>query len=152
MPASYGLADRSASLTAAGRYAEIKTTATDRAYVTEIGVSVAVAGASPSVGLIRANAVGVTPTSPKTAQAEDTAALATGVTSAVAWGTQPTLPGTPIYFRRVALPATLGAGWVWTWPSDGPLVIPVSAALLIDLVAISSAVATAIDWYVKFFE
>jgi hypothetical protein len=151
VPAVYSIADRSASLTAAGRLAEIRTTSTDRAYVREIGVTVGVAGASPTIGIIRPLAIGVTPTSPKTVQGEDTANAAGTATSAVAWTTAPTIAGTPLYLRRVTLPATLGAGWVWTFAPE-ELVIPVSSSLLIDLAALSAAVATAIDFYVKLVE
>lgn len=151
MPAGYSIADRSASVTAAARLAELRTTATDRGYIREIGVSVGVAGASPTIGLIRPNAIGVTPTSPKTAQSNDPAQPAGTLTTAVAWGTAPTLPGSPVYLRRVTLPATLGAGWVWSF-GYGELVVPVSSSLLIDLVAISAAVATAIDFYFDLYE
>lgn len=34
--------------------------------------------------------------------------------SAVAWGTAPTVPAN--FFRRVYLPATIGAGIIWTFP------------------------------------
>lgn len=152
MPALYQVSDRSASITAAARFAEIRTAATDRAFVREIGVAVGVAGAAPTIGLIRPNAIGVTPTTPKTAQSLDPAAPAASITSAVAWGTAPTLPGTPIYLARVGLPASLGAGWVWSWNPGEELIIPVSSSLLIDCIALSAATATAIDWYVKYVE
>jgi hypothetical protein len=152
MAATYGVSDRSASVTAAARLAEFRTGSTQRAFIREIGVSVGVAGASPTIGIIRPNAIGVTPTSPKAGQPEDTAAPASTMTSAVAWGTAPTLPGTPIYMRRVTLPATLGAGWVFSWNPGEELVVPISSSLLIDLVAISAATATAVDWYIKWVE
>jgi hypothetical protein len=151
MGAVYEIADRSASLTAAGRLAEFRTTSTDRAFVREIGVSVGVAGAAPTIGLIRANAIGVTPTSPKTVQAADPGDPAGTVTTATAWATAPTLAATPIYLRRIALPANLGAGWVWTFGPE-ELVIPVSGSLLIDLISLSAATATAIDWYARIGE
>jgi hypothetical protein len=109
MPATYAVSDRSASLTAAGRFAELRTAATDSVFIREIGVSVGVAGAAPTVGIIRPNAIGVTPTSPKTGVAEGPWANGTAQ-SAVAWTTAPTLPATAIYLRRVGLPATVGAG------------------------------------------
>lgn len=152
MPAIYQVSDRSASITAAARFAEIRTAASDQAFVREIGVAVGVAGAAPTIGIIRPNAIGVTPTSPKTAQAIGVGAPAATVTSAVAWGTAPTLPATPIYLARVGLPATVGAGWVWAWNPGEELVIPVSSSLLIDCVALSAATATAVDWYVKYVE
>lgn len=151
MPALYAVSDRSASVTVAGRLAELRTTSTDRLFVTEIGVSVGVAGAAPTIGLIRPNAIGVTPTSPKTVQALDPGDPAGTGTTATAWGTAPTLPATPVYLRRVALPATVGAGWVWTF-APGELVVPVSSSLLIDLIALSAAAATAIDFYIQLTE
>jgi hypothetical protein len=151
MPAGYTLSDRSASVTAASRLAEFRTTATDRVYVKEIGVSVGVAGASPTIGLIRPNAIGVTPTAPKTTQALDPGNPAGTLSSAVAWGTAPTLPATPVYLRRVTLPATLGAGWIWSFQPN-ELVIPISSSLLLDLIALSAATATAIDWYIDTYE
>lgn len=152
MPATYAVADRSASITAAARLAEIRTASTDKIYIREIGVSVGVAGAAPTIGIIRPNAIGVTPTSPKTGQAEDSSSPAGTAQSAVAWGTAPTLPGTPIYLRRVGLPATVGAGWVWTWNPGEELVVPVSSSILIDLIALSTATSTAIDFYAKWVE
>lgn len=152
MPAVYSVADRSASLTAAGRLGELRSSATDQLFVREIGVTVGVAGASPTVGLIRPNAIGVTPTSPKTPISESpTNAPTPSAVTAVAWGTAPTLPGTPVYMRRVTLPATLGAGWIWTFGPE-ELVVPVSSSLLIDLIALSAAVATAVDWYIRYVE
>jgi hypothetical protein len=151
MPATYAVSDRSASLTAAGRFAELRTASTDSVFIREIGVSVGVAGAAPTVGIIRPNAIGVTPTSPKTGVAEGPWALGTAA-SAVAWTTAPTLPATPIYLRRVGLPATVGAGWIWTWNPGEELIVPVSSSILIDCIALSAAVATAIDFYVKWVE
>jgi hypothetical protein len=151
MPATYAVSDRSASLTAAGRFAELRTAATDSVFIREIGVSVGVAGAAPTVGIIRPNAIGVTPTSPKTGVAEGPWAL-WHCSSAVAWTTAPTLPATPIYLRRVGLPATVGAGWIWTWNPGEELIVPVSSSILIDCIALSAAVATAIDFYVKWVE
>lgn len=152
MPATYAVADRSSSLTAAGRLAEIRTAATDKVYIRELGVSVGVAGAAATIGIIRPAAIGVTPTAPKTGQAEDPASPAGTAQSAVAWTTAPTLPATPVYMRRVGLPASVGAGWVWTWNPGEELVIPVSSSVLIDLIALSAAAATAIDFYAKWVE
>jgi hypothetical protein len=152
MPATYAVAERSASLTAAGRFGELRTAATDKLYVREIGVSVGVAGAAPTIGIIRPLAIGVTPTTPKTGQAEDPSSPAGTGQSAVAWTTAPTLPATPVYIRRVGLPATVGAGWIWTWNPGEELVVPVSSSILIDCIALSAATATAIDWYAKWVE
>jgi hypothetical protein len=45
----------------------------------------------------------------------------------MAWGTAPTAPTN--FLRRVTLPATIGAGIIWTFPRG--LVIPVSSSIVI---------------------
>jgi hypothetical protein len=148
----YSVADRSATVTTAVRLAELRTTTATRIRIREIGVTVGIAGASPTIGLIRANALGVTPTSPKAGQPHDPSDVAGTASSAVAWGTPPTLPGTPIYLRRVTLPASLGAGWVWNFGPDDLVVAAGPNAILIDMVAISAATNTAIDFYIVWEE
>ncbi len=39
-----------------------------------------------------------------------------------AWTVAPTFAVTPAYFERDLLPATIGAGFEWTWPEDDPFV------------------------------
>lgn len=66
-------------------------------------------------GFGRPGATGITPTSPQTVLAEDGGNTAAGnTTTALAWGTAPTVPAN--FFRRVSLPATIGAGIIWTFP------------------------------------
>ena len=108
---------------------EIITGATHgRARVIELGFFLAAATAT-TIGLGRPQAVGITPTSPVDFLAEDpNDVLATGVVqSAVAWGTGPTIPAA--FLRRIALPATIGTGVIWTFPEG--LVIPVSSSLIL---------------------
>jgi hypothetical protein len=108
---------------------EIITGATPgRAKVMEIGFFLAAATAS-TIGLGRPAAVGITPTTPVDFLPEDpNDVLAAGVVqSAVAWGTGPTIPAA--FLRRIALPATIGTGVIWTFPEG--LVIPVSSSLIL---------------------
>jgi hypothetical protein len=58
---------------------------------------------------------------------EDFAEPAGSTTTALAWGTPPTVP--LFFFRRINLPATIGAGRVITFPRG--LVIPVSSSLVV---------------------
>lgn len=132
--------------------AELRTTATTRIRIREIGVSVGVAGASMTIGVIRANALGVTPTTPKVGLPNDPADAVSIASSAVAWGTPPTLPGTVIYHRRVTLANTLGAGWVWQFQPDEFVVSNGPNAVLLDLVAIAAATPSAIDFYISWEE
>lgn len=108
---------------------EIITGATPgRARVLELGFFLAAATAT-TIGLGRPQAIGITPTSPVDFLAEDpNDVLASGVVqSAVAWGTGPTIP--TAFLRRIALPATVGTGVIWTFPEG--LVIPVSSSLIL---------------------
>lgn len=115
---------------------EILTGATPgRVKVIELGFFLAAATAT-TVGLGRPQAIGVTPTSPVDFQVEDpNDVLATGVVqSALAWGTKPTIP--LAFLRRIALPATIGTGVIWTFPEG--LVIPVSSSLILWNLATNS--------------
>lgn len=108
---------------------EIITGATPgRAKLLEFGVFAAAATAS-NLGLGFPAAVGITPTSPIDFEPEDSDnVLATGVVqSALAWGTSPTPPGK--FYRRIALPATIGTGVIWTFPKG--IVIPISSSIVL---------------------
>ena len=60
-------------------------------------------------------ATGVIPTSPAACVFEDGGNSSTpATTTALAWGTSPTPP--TVAQRRISLPATIGAGVVWTFP------------------------------------
>lgn len=125
--ARYSLASRTSNVTTGNACWELRSTATDRLFVREIGITLAAATAS-TFGLGRPAAIGVTPTSPVTVQAMDAANPAGTGTVAIAWGTGPTIPAQ--FIRRIGLPATIGAGIVWVFGDQG-LVIPVSSSLIL---------------------
>ena len=125
-----------ATATALAVRAEIRATATNRPRILEITVTNA---AATIVTLLmgRSAAIGVTPTAPLTFQALNPADVAAGTTTAIAWGTAPTITGiTPL--QRVSFPATIGAGMTWSF-QDG-LILPVSGSIIFwNLNATSSA-------------
>jgi hypothetical protein len=123
--ARYRMADRTSNITSANACFEIRTAATDRAQVLEVHISLATAAATV-IGIGRPAAIGVTPTSPKTVLPEDSAAPAGTVTTAVAWGTGPTVPAN--FLERFSFPATIGSGAIFTFQQ---LIIPVSSSLII---------------------
>ena len=93
----------------------------------EIGISIVAATAS-IFGIGRPGAIGVTPTSPQTFLDESDGNGPAGLTtSAVAWGTGPTVPTN--FFRRVATPATIGSGVIWTFPRG--LGLPISGSVVL---------------------
>jgi hypothetical protein len=93
---------------------------TNRAYLLELGLSVAVAPTTgPEFILYRSLTQGATPTS---VQPQPEGSLAPTMTAQLdtAWGTPPTLATVPM--RRYAVPNAIGSGIVWTW-YDKPLEI-----------------------------
>lgn len=124
--ALYSLANLTTNVTTANAALELIAASTDRVKVMEIGITQNAATAT-TIGLGRPAAVGITPTSPIALLSEEnTTDVATSKT-ALAWGTGPTAPTN--FMRRIAFPATLGAGIVWSWKNG--LVIPVSGSLVL---------------------
>lgn len=124
--AVYSLGVRTSNVTIANACLEIRTAATDRARIMEMGIFMAAATAS-TFGIGRPQAIGITPTSPVTVLSEEFADPAGTVTTALAWGTGPTVP--TAFLRRVTLPATIGAGVVLTFPRG--LIIPISSSIVV---------------------
>jgi hypothetical protein len=46
----------------------------------------------------------------------------------VTWSAQPGVPAK--FLRIIDLPAVIGAGWIWRWPENAPLIIPKAASLV----------------------
>jgi hypothetical protein len=111
---------------AGAAYADLVATSTDRLRLREIGLFVSAATAT-SVGLIRASTLG-TRTSPVTGLQGDPAEPAATGTTAVAWSVAGTVGST--YLRKMAIPAAIGNGLIWTFgPND--LIIPVSGGVFL---------------------
>jgi hypothetical protein len=106
-----------------------------RLRIMEIGFFLAAATAS-IIGLGRPADIGDTPTTPVDFLPEDPAnILAANVAlSALAWGTGPTVPVS--FLRRIALPATIGTGVIWTFPEG--LVIPANGSIVLWNIAENS--------------
>jgi len=108
---------------------EIRTGATPgRTKLIELGIFLS-SGTASVIGLGRPAAIGITPTTPVDFLTDDpNDVLASGVVqSALAWATGPTIPAA--FLRRIAFPATVGTGVIWTFPEG--IVIPVSSSLVL---------------------
>jgi hypothetical protein len=125
----------------------IRAPATERCAIREIGVTLQGA-TSTRLGLARASVVSVTPTGNFAGQNMVPGAPASGSTLVTGWTTIPTAGGTP--FRRITLPAAVGAAWVWQWPQGEELVVGLGSAIaelcLVNLVAAAPAL---FDFWVK---
>lgn len=82
--------------------------------------------AATDVGLGRPAAVSATPTI-VVPQAEDPAFVAASCTGQVAATTKPTSP--TLFLRRFGIPATIGAGVIWTFPFG--LIVPTGPAEIV---------------------
>lgn len=97
--------------------------------ILEIEVSLTAATAS-SIGLIRQLAVG-TQTNALAPNADDETADAAQARLASTWSAAPTIAASPVYKKRIVLPATVGAVVRWTWDKDRPLVVRPNQSLLL---------------------
>jgi hypothetical protein len=116
--------------------AELRTDANTRARIREIGMFIGSATGS-QYGIGRPAARGVTPTAPKDFLPYDVGDLfiSGAFQSAVAWGTAPTIPSD--FFRRIALPGTVGAGVILTFDD---LIIPASGSIVFWNLTASAAI------------
>lgn len=124
--ARYTLAVRPSNVTIANAAWEIRSGAGSRLRVKEIGLIMAATG-SNTFGIGFPAAIGVTPTSPVDFVAYDAAdpLITNAALSALAWGTNPTVPAA--FLRRFAL-SGVGTGVIYTFDD---LVIPVSSSLVL---------------------
>lgn len=107
------IANRTSNITTAAACLEIRTTSSGRVAIQEIGISLVTAAATV-IGIGVPAAIGVTPTSPVTFLREDTNDQTAVTTTALAWGTGPTVP--TAFYRRWSFPATIGSGIIYTFP------------------------------------
>lgn len=123
----------------------LRAPATERMALRELGVTLQGA-TSTRLGLARATVVSVTPTGNFAGQNKNPLSPASGSTLVTGWTTIPTASGTP--FRRITLPAAVGAGFIWTWPADDPLYVGNGVAIgEICLVNLVAAAPSLFDFY-----
>ena len=123
--AIYSLSLNTTVTTTGAAAMDLRASSANSPRIMEVGLNLLTATAS-TYGLGRS---GNTPTqtSPVLVQAENSADPAGVSGCAVAWSVAPTVPAQ--FFRRVSLPATAGAGVIWTFPRG--LLIPVSSSLVV---------------------
>jgi hypothetical protein len=119
--------------------ANLKTAASDRAKLLEVGVFLSVLPTTPpDIVLARMLAVGTGAITATANVANDPADAAAASVLETAWATtRPTFTTTGPFARRGGIPLTLGNGLIWTFPV--PFVIGVSAGVVLANVAASGA-------------
>lgn len=149
--AKYELGVRTPAAAIGAPYASIIPAAGQRMRIVELGVSVASAATSSSVGLLRTLTVGTATTSQIAAAADPADSVAVGAV-ATAWSTAPTIAATPVYLRRFTSAAAIGPVMIWSWPLDAPLVATNGATTSLVLWNFGAAVAAALDVYLVWLE
>jgi hypothetical protein len=138
----YSFGQNSTVTTSAASAMDILAASTNSPQIMEIGVNLGAATAS-TYGIGRA---GNTPVQTSgIAVLQENPNDPTGLSKiAVAWGTAPTVPTN--FFRRISLPATIGAGVIWTFPRG--LIVAASAAIEFWNLATNSA-SVNVHWVVN---
>ena len=142
----YEVAVRTPAAASAAAYATIHTPAGAKARIREIGAFTSAATLSP-IGLGRPANTPVATTS-VLGQALDPLLGASLNNVDTAWSTAPTAPTQ--FFKRIALPATAAVGVIWAWSAEAPLIVPVSAWVV--LWNFGGSTAAALDVYIKWEE
>ena len=124
--AVYSIANRTTNVTIANPCIEIIAGATIRVKIVEISIVLAAATVS-TFGIGRPAVIGVTPTTPVTALPEDIVDPTGPFTTALAWGTEPTIPAA--FIRRATIAGAVGAGIVFPFPKG--LYIEASKSVII---------------------
>ena len=119
--------------------------ATRIAIVRRVSVTITAATAS-SIGLIRAATAGTASTT-TTGEALNPADGASTAGIVTAWSGAPTISGTPVYLRRIVLPATANTTVTWDF-EDAPIYVEAATPLLLWNYGAGTASASAIsvDW------
>lgn len=121
---------------------QLRTTASKDIRIWEVGCFCSTA-VTLSVGLIRSLTIGATFTT-VTPQADDTSVgTAAGTLCDTAITTTPTVTANT-YLRKAVLPATIGAGIIWTFPMG--LIVPVSAGILLWNLGVATGPAVEGYW------
>ena len=112
--ALYSLAQRTSNVTISNTCWTVISAATNKPKIMEMGLTM-VTGTAIGIGIGRPAAVGITPTTPVNFLDESDGGGPAGLTTAcLAWGTLPTSPTQ--FLRRFFMPATIGAGFIATFP------------------------------------
>lgn len=134
---------RGVAAAAGAAYATIGAAASSRIRIREIGVFLSAATLTP-LGLGRPANTPVQ-TSTVVGQSLDPAdAIASLGSIAASWSTAPTVPAALL--RRAQIPAVAGAGVIWTWSADRPLVVPASAFVVLWNFGASAGAAPDVYW------
>jgi hypothetical protein len=130
--------------TAATNLLNLKATSTTPIRVLEVGINYSVLSTTAyDVGLIRMLAVGTGTITSSAGAPHETGGTSTGVLETAWVTTRPTSTGS--FFRRMTIPLTLGAGYIW--PLGQGIFVPVSGGLILQGISASGATTGTLEGY-----
>jgi hypothetical protein len=133
-------------------YWQLKTAATDRIHIREIGISVVTAPtAAPNFALARSTALGTSSTT-VLGQALDPGDPAATCTFDSAWSSNPTFNTAGPFLRVLGMPVTAGSGIIWTFAYGECLIVNVSSGLCIANLNSTSTTVGSFNCYVTWTE
>lgn len=105
---------------------ELRTTSAKDARIWEIGLFCEPTAVATTLGLARVTGAGTGAATSLVPQAEDTSAGAAVITVVTAYATTSPAVASTTPLRRIALPATAGAGVIWQFPQG--IVVPTNGS------------------------
>lgn len=135
--------------TAGAPLVAIRAPATETCRLRELGILL-VAATQTLLELRRATTVSVTPGTTIAGQPHTPLAPVSGTLLVSSWGTVPVVGANGM--RSVILPASIGAGIIWTWPADDPLIVGNGVAIGEMCICNSVAVACSLFRYYAVWE
>lgn len=127
----------------------IRAPATEVGRLLELGITLDAATVT-KIGIARATVVSVTPATTKPGRNTVPGAPDSATVLVSSWATPPTISTN--YLRQIIIPASVGAGVVWTWPADRPLLIGLGSAIAEIVIANLVAVAPSVFRYYAVWE
>lgn len=147
------VANRAGVNTANTVYFQLKNSTTQRLYIVEFGISIAVAPTTaPQFALTRSTATGTSSTT-IVGTASDPADTAASATLDSAWSSAPTFTTAGPHLWSAATPTTAGSAWAWVAPTDrARIVVPVSGGVCLANLVASGGTTGNFNFYIAWEE
>lgn len=147
------VANRAGINTANSVYFQIRNATTQRLYIVEFGITIAVAPTTaPQFALARSTATGTNSTT-VLGTASDSADTASTANLDSAWSVNPTFTTTGPFLWSAAMPVTAGSGWAWVAPNDrSRIVVPTSGGICLANLVASGATTGNFNFYISWEE
>jgi hypothetical protein len=134
-------------------YFQLKNVTTERLYIVEFGITIAVAPTTaPQFALTRSSTTGTSSTTQLGTASDPADTAATGTLDS-AWSSAPTFATGGPHLWSAAMPVTAGSGWAWVAPNDrARIVVPTSGGVCLANLVASGATTGSFNFYIAWEE